>query len=81
MAFGFHRGADHKSQPQPEQQPKPAVTSGWDCDEDERPIKRTLSDFIRNATVAEKERVYAEVMKKAGILQADVIKTDEMRLP
>ncbi|MFJ5295765.1 hypothetical protein ACIQAL_04450 [Pseudomonas sp. NPDC088368] len=39
----------------------------------ETPFKRTLSDFVRNATSEEKERVYQEVMKKAWERQDRII--------
>lgn len=37
------------------------------------PIKRSLSDFVRNATSEEKERVYQDVMKKAWERQDRII--------
>ncbi|MGI3746726.1 MAG: zeta toxin family protein [Janthinobacterium lividum] len=36
-------------------------------------LKRTLSDFVRNATFEEKERVYLEVMEKAWARQEKII--------
>ncbi|MFK3970903.1 hypothetical protein ACI2KS_09265 [Pseudomonas sp. NPDC087358] len=36
-------------------------------------LKRSLSDFVRNATSEEKERVYQEVMKKAWERQDRII--------
>ncbi|SDH57810.1 hypothetical protein [Pseudomonas abietaniphila] len=36
-------------------------------------MKRSLSDFVRNATSEEKERVYQEVMKKAWERQDRII--------
>lgn len=36
-------------------------------------LKRTLSDFVRNATFEEKERVYLDVMEKAWARQEKII--------
>jgi hypothetical protein len=36
-------------------------------------MKRSLSDFVRNATSEEKERVYQDVMKKAWERQDRII--------
>ena len=36
-------------------------------------LTRTLSDFVRNATFEEKERVYLDVMEKAWARQEKII--------
>ncbi|WP_342655097.1 hypothetical protein [Pseudomonas sp. F3-2] len=42
-------------------------------EENGQEMKRSLSDFVRNATSEEKERVYQEVMKKAWERQDRII--------
>ena len=42
-------------------------------DKPTKEVKRSLSDFVRNATSAEKERVYQEVMKDAWERQEKII--------
>jgi hypothetical protein len=42
-------------------------------EKNDQEMKRSFSDFVRNATSEEKERVYQEVMKKAWERQDRII--------